>query len=152
MGRHVGPSAPASLKIAEHLGQRWIYDPLRRKYVALTPEEWVRQHWIHFLLHELKLPRSRMAIERVISVNGLRRRFDLVIFDRGGRPILVMEFKAQNKSLSMKTLEQVCQYNMALRVRFLVITSGKKTFVFEWNDEKENYVARKMFPEVSELT
>lgn len=138
-------------RIEQQEGRRFIYDPLRGKLVPLTPEEWVRQQWIHRLIHAVGVPPSRLAVERAIRVNRMLRRFDLVVFGRNGRPTLVMECKASNRPLGTQTLEQVCRYNLALNVRFLVISNGVKTFVLERNAEKAEFQRRSEFPSGQEL-
>ena len=95
------PSFDYKLKKAD--GKVWIFDVIRKKYIVLTPEEWVRQHFIHYLLHELKYPRSLVKIEGGLSYNTLSKRSDIVVFDRDGRPWMLVECKSPEFKLSEKS-------------------------------------------------
>lgn len=145
------PPASGGFRIELREGRRCIYDILRRRWVSLTPEEWVRQQWIHYLVHTLQLSPARMAVERRVQVNRLRRRFDLVIFNRQAQPVLVMECKAAGRRLGAEALAQVSRYNLTLQVRFLVITSGSQTYVFERSGTDGTYLPRRQFPQKAEL-
>ena len=109
-------------KIVE--GKKLIFDSIRKKFVALTPEEWVRQNFIQYLIKEKKYPESLMAVEKQILVNGKQRRFDLLIYLRNGQPHLIAEFKAPNVKITQEAFDQVVRYNMALRVERIVVSNG----------------------------
>ncbi|MBS1593403.1 MAG: type I restriction enzyme HsdR N-terminal domain-containing protein [Bacteroidetes bacterium] len=110
-----------------------IFDPIRKKYVALTPEEWVRQHILHYLL-ELGYPSSLMAIERAIEVNGLLRRFDVVVYDRDAQPLILVECKAQSESLDHTVVMQAIAYNLTVKARYLWLTNGTHTYFIRLSD------------------
>lgn len=105
-------------------GRTQIFDAVRKKYVALTPEEWVRQHFIHFLAEEKQFPKSLMAVEAGLKYNGLQKRGDLIVHNRNGDPVLIVECKAPSVKISQATFDQVARYNMALKVKYVVVTNG----------------------------
>ena len=109
-------------------GSQRIYDEFRRKFDPLTPEEWVRQHFVHYLVRHLSYPASLLAIEKEIAVGSLRRRPDLVVYDRNGSPVLIAEFKAPNVRLDEETLFQAALYNKKLRVPYIVLSNGKEHY------------------------
>ena len=99
----------------------YIYDIIRKKYVLLTPEEWVRQHFIHYLIHYKNYAPALVAIEREIDVYGLKKRFDIVCYDRKGKPYLIVECKAASVPLSQQVFDQVFGYNLTLAARYVVV-------------------------------
>lgn len=105
-----------------------IYDPLRRSWLLLKPEEWVRQHFIAFLNSECGVPLGRMANEVAISLNGTSKRCDTVIYDPSLRPVCIVEYKAPNISLSLQTFEQIARYNLVLGVPWLIVSNGLRHF------------------------
>lgn len=116
---------PASqLKIVEAEGSRKVLDIVRRKYVTLTPEEWVRQHIIHFLVNYKEVPVSLMAVEKSFRMGRLTKRFDLAVYNKQAQPVLLVECKAPTTPLSQKVIDQTIRYNMMLHVKYLLITNG----------------------------
>ena len=108
-----------------------VWDPLRKKSVALTPEEEVRQ-WFISVLHEgMKVPEHMMMSEVALSWNGLDYRADVVVYDRQAHPLMVVECKRPEVELTQEVVDQAIRYNQALDVRYIVITNGLKTFMFE---------------------
>jgi hypothetical protein len=107
---------------------RVIFDEVRRKFVALTSEEWVRQHILHYLLYDKKYPRSLIAVERGIELNGLQKRFDVVVFAADGLPKMIIECKAPEEPLNDKVFEQIARYNLSLRVNYLWVTNGTANY------------------------
>jgi hypothetical protein len=101
-----------------------IFDAVRKKYVALTPEEWVRQNFISWLIQELKYPISHIAIERELLLNEMKKRFDVVIFNKDNNPAMLIECKAPDVKISQKTFDQAARYNMVLKLKYLVVTNG----------------------------
>ncbi len=116
-----------------------IYCEVRKKWVTLTPEEVVRQLFILYCSREDIYPLARMSVEKAIVVNGLSKRYDLAIHDREGQPILLVECKAPHISLDQSVIDQVARYNMAMGVKYLVVTNGMSTYVFEIDHAKSNY-------------
>ena len=116
-----------------------VFDPLRKKHVALTPEEQVRQSFIRWLNLERNYPMTLMASEYTLPYNRLVFRCDLIVFDTTLRPLLIVECKAPHVRITNAVVEQIVRYNLALKVRYLVITNGTVTFACRWNDEKGKY-------------
>ena len=101
-----------------------IFDAIRRKYVALTPEEWVRQHFVQFLIQERGTPRSLIAIEAGFTYNRMPRRADVIVHGRDGRPLLVAECKSPDVEIRQSAFDQIARYNTVLQARYLVVTNG----------------------------
>ncbi|MCF6333245.1 MAG: type I restriction enzyme HsdR N-terminal domain-containing protein [Draconibacterium sp.] len=112
-------------------GKQLIFDSIRKKFVVLTPEEWVRQNFIQYLKNEKKYPETLMAVEKQIIVNGKQRRFDLLVYLRNGQAHLIAEFKAPNVKITQDAFDQVVRYNMALRVERVVVSNGLQHFACE---------------------
>lgn len=115
---------PFEYKVKKSAGKLWIFDVVRRRYFVLTPEEWVRQHVVHYLIGYRGYPPALVAVEREISVCGLRRRFDIVCFDRSAAPYLVVECKAPSVELTSTVFDQAFRYNLSLRARYVAVTNG----------------------------
>lgn len=105
-------------------GQSRIFDILRRRFVALTPEEWVRQHFVHFLIQYKGYPSALMGNEISITLNGTTRRCDSILYSKDGTPIMIMEYKAPSIPVTQKVFTQICSYNYVLRVPYLVVSNG----------------------------
>lgn len=122
-------SLPAfDYKVKRQSGAEMIFDVIRKKYVILTPEEWVRQHVVHYLMDVLRYPPALIALEREIDLYGLRRRFDIVVFDRCGNTHLLIECKAPTVELTRRVFDQAFRYNMTLAAPYVAITNGVKHF------------------------
>ena len=115
-----------SIKLRETDGRREVFDMVRNRFVALTPEEWVRQHFIQYLHEELLYPIELMQVEGAISLNGMTRRCDIVVYDEDVKPLIIVECKKETVPLSQKVIDQACLYNLVLQVPFLCITNGKQ--------------------------
>ena len=107
-----------------------FFDPVRKKWVPATPEEEVRQQFIQFLLTVKNIPASHLSVEREITVNGLLRRYDLVVFDEEGKPWMVVECKAPHVKLTQEVMEQAGRYNKTLQAPLIGITNGKDNKFF----------------------
>jgi hypothetical protein len=101
-----------------------IYDAFRKRWVALTPEEWVRQHFLHFLVDAHCYPKNRIAVEFTLSLHGMKKRADIVVFDSAMQPWMLVECKQVDVQLSQAVFDQVARYNLSLHVPFLVVTNG----------------------------
>jgi hypothetical protein len=101
-----------------------IFDVLRKRYIILTPEEWVRQHFLNYLVVHLQYPKSLIKVEGGLTFNTLRKRSDIVVYNRQGEPWMVVECKAPDLKLSQKIIEQASTYNHTLKARYIVITNG----------------------------
>lgn len=109
-----------------------IFDFVRKRYVALTPEEWVRQHLLRFLHETYRYPASLMAVEKAVNVNGLTQRADVVVYNREGKPWMIAECKAPSVALSRDTFYQAARYNLSLQVPFFLMTNGEDHFCIEY--------------------
>lgn len=116
------------LKIKEEDGKLKVLDFLRRKFVALTPEEYVRQHFVEFLAEVLHYPRGLMSNEVALDINGLHRRCDTLVSDRSGRPFMVVEYKAPGVSISQRVFDQIARYNMVIGAKYLVVSNGLRHY------------------------
>lgn len=118
----------------------WIFDVIRKKYLVLTPEEWVRQHFVHYLIVEMKYPKALIKLEGGLTYNTLAKRSDIVVFDRKGKPWMVVECKAPEQTMNEATLRQASMYNKKLLAPYLTISNGLKTFFFEINFQTGNTI------------
>ena len=121
----------------ENDGRTEGFDPIRKKWVVLTPEERVRQQLVLFLLNVKKIPASHISVERSITVNGLTRRYDLVVFAPEGNPWMVVECKAPEVEITQAVVEQAGRYNKTLRAPILGVTNGSAHFFFTRDFETE---------------
>jgi hypothetical protein len=121
-----------------------IFDSLRKKYVVLTPEEWVRQHFIMFIREELHYPPGFISVEKGLSVNDRKKRADIVVYDSKGNPWMIIECKAPKVKLTESAFYQAATYHMKLEVKYLVVTNGLAHFCCKF--EKENFTFTQNFP------
>ena len=140
-----------SFKIKSDLQRKLIFDEFRKKYVVLTPEEWVRQNFMKFLVAEKSYPISLTAVEKKVDVNGLSQRFDAVVFNRKGQPSVIIEFKAPSVKISQEVFDQIARYNMSLKVDFLIVSNGLKHYCCKMDYEKNTYYFLKDIPDFSEI-
>ena len=116
-----------------------IFDILRRRYVTLTPEEWVRQHFIHFLIEYKGYPAARMGNEISLDLNGTRKRCDSVLYDKEARPIMIIEYNAPHIPITQETFQQISRYNMKLHVPWLIVSNGMEHYCCQVDYEKGEY-------------
>lgn len=126
---------PFEYRLREAEGKRWIFDSVRKKFVALTPEEWVRQHIVNYLVAHLHYPRTLLRIEGGLTYNQLAKRSDIVVYDRAGGPWMVVECKAPMLKLSRQVIHQAAAYNATLRARYVAVTNGLAHVVCEVGKE-----------------
>ena len=116
---------PFNIKVAEREGQTTIYDFLRHRYLRLTPEEWVRQHFTHYLVEHKGYPTALLANEVTIDVNGVARRCDSVLYKAaGGMPRMIIEYKAPHIHITQSVFQQIYSYNSVLRADYLIVSNG----------------------------
>jgi type I site-specific restriction endonuclease len=139
------------LKIRDHGVKTEVFDFIRKKYVVLTSEEWVRQHFIHYLVQYIQIPPTLIAVESALKFNRLKKRSDIVIYNTKGKPCLVVECKAPEIALSQDVFDQAAMYNMTLKVPFLVITNGMVHYVCRIDHEKKSFTFLKELPPFNEL-
>lgn len=131
------PSYPA--KIVAREGKNYIYDEIRKKEIVLTPEEWVRQNFIHFLINYHNYSKNYIKIEKQIKVNDRLKRFDGLVYDKNGNPIVLIECKAPEVKITQATFSQIATYNMTLQVPYLIVTNGMNHFICEIDFENNTY-------------
>ncbi len=138
-----------SFRIKTINNKEYIFDSLRRKFVRLTPEEWVRQNFMQFLVVEKHYSPSLIVIEALVKVNSNPQRADLIVFDRMGNPALVAEFKAPEVLVTQQTFDQIARYNMQLKVNFLIVSNGLVHYCCRINHTEKTYT---FLPEIPDFT
>ena len=137
----------SSLKLGrDSAGATIVWDPLRKKNIRTTPEEMVRQLWIIYLLDQLNLNRKLIAVERAFQIMGMRRRFDLVIFDPSTHPVLLAEFKGPEVPVRQVAFDQIARYNMQLHVPYSLISNGTMHYCFKIDDDRKEFVWQEKLP------
>jgi len=139
------PTYSFNIKFKEQ--RKYIFDFIRKKYVLLTPEEWVRQNFLKYLVEEKKYSASLIAVEKEFKLNTLSKRSDAVVYNQSGQPFLIIECKATNVKIDQKVFEQIARYNMKLNVEYLVVTNGLVHYCCKIDVENQNYYFLKDIPE-----
>lgn len=116
-----------------------VFDVLRKKFVILTPEEWVRQHVVNFLLTEKKMPQSLLNVEKQLKVNQMLKRYDLLVYNPDGSIHLVVECKAASVPITQETFDQIARYNLALNAKYLMVTNGLQHYYCQMDYKQEKY-------------
>ncbi len=132
-------------KITDKDGKNYIFDIIRKKNVVLTPEEWVRQHIVRFLI-ENDYPPSLISVERQITFNQLKKRFDILVYNNQAAPIMLIECKSPEVKLSQETLNQIALYNTQFKVDYLFISNGLKHLICRYDKDTNKYKAVENFP------
>jgi len=142
---------PYATKVAVRDGKNTIWDIIRRKYVALTPEEWVRQHFVHFLVEHKGYPASLLANEVALTLNGTSRRCDTVLYDRTLSPRMIIEYKAPHIPITQKVFDQICRYNLVFRVDYLIVSNGLSHYCCRMDYAHQSYQFLQDVPSYGEL-
>jgi hypothetical protein len=132
-------------------GKIQIFDLLRKKYITLTPEEWVRQNFIAWLINELQYPAGLIAIEKEVVVNTLKRRYDIVVHNREGAPVMLVECKSPKVKISESVFSQIARYNLELKVNYLVVTNGMNHYCCKINFEDAAFEFLQEVPSYEEI-
>jgi type I site-specific restriction endonuclease len=138
-----------SFKIKSKENKPYIWDEIRKKYLLLTPEEWVRQHTVQYLIQEKKYSPDWMAIEKQFSINNIHKRADIVVFNKKMLPYIIVECKAPNVKITQETFDQIARYNLALDAKYLMLTNGLQHFYCQMNFEKKTYIFLEELPSFS---
>ncbi|MEA1898853.1 MAG: type I restriction enzyme HsdR N-terminal domain-containing protein [Bacteroidota bacterium] len=133
-------------------GQLRIFDEVRKKYVALTPEEWVRQNFIRYLVDKKQVPAGLVVIEKTLLMNTMSRRPDILIHDKQGNPVMIIECKAPEVKISQDTFDQIARYNSVLRVPYLVVTNGMQHFCCLMDYPNSSYRFIEDIPDYPDMT
>lgn len=112
------------LNVKKNGNRLLVFDRLRKRFVALTPEEWVRQHFVEYLIQEKQFPSALMGNEVSLTQNGIKRRCDTLVADRQGKPLVIVEYKAPEIEITQQVFDQIVRYNMVLRARYLMVSNG----------------------------
>ena len=123
--------SPSTISIKNKNGLSHIFDIIRKKWLILTDEEWVRQNLIHYLIHQLHYPASLIAVEKEFKIGTVRKRFDILVYDQQHQPWMLIECKSQEIKLSDVVLQQALLYHATVQVKYIVITNGKETLIVE---------------------
>ena len=138
---------PYPIKITERGEKRLIFDFLRRKYVALTPEEWVRQHFVHYLVETKGYPKNLLANEVELKVGDKKLRCDTLLYKGDLQPRMIIEYKAPTIPLQQKTFDQISAYNLLLKVDYLVVSNGLQHYCCKMDYEQQCYVFLEQLPD-----
>jgi len=138
-------------KIRSVNGKNEIFDFLRHKFVALTPEEWVRQHFTHYLINEKAYPAGRTVQEAFVLYNGRKKRCDTVIYNDTLQPLVIVEYKAPNVDITQKVFDQISAYNFALHVNYLIVSNGMKHFCCRMDYENHRVEFLPDIPDYNQL-
>ncbi len=125
----------------------YIFDLIRKKFVVLQPEEWVRQHVLHYLLFDKKYPKSLINVEKQLTFNGLKKRYDIVVFKPDGSIEILVECKAPSIQVTQNVFDQIAQYNLKLNANYLIVTNGLQHFYCEIDSTLEKYTFLRQIPD-----
>lgn len=142
---------PYPVRLNEENGKQKIFDTLRRRYVALTPEEWVRQHFVHFLINHKHYPASLMANEVRLTIGEKNVRADSVLYDTRLRPRMIVEYKAPHIAITQKVFDQISVYNLLLHVDYLVVSNGMQTYACKMDYDNQKYLFLEDIPEYDNI-
>lgn len=128
-----------------------IFDRCRQKYVALTPEEWVRQNMVEYMIQVKKFPPARIANEVTVNINGMKKRSDSVIYDKEMRPRIIIEYKAPTVKITQKVFDQIATYNFELDVDILIVSNGLEHYCCRMDKENRKYFFLREIPDYDSL-
>lgn len=127
------------LRLKDEDGQRWVFDEVRKKFLVLTPEEWVRQHLVHFLIQEKQFPKSLIQLEGGLKYNGLLKRNDILAYNQQGEKLFLAECKAPSVKITQEVFDQIARYNFVHRVKWLLVSNGLEHYCCKLDWETESY-------------
>ncbi len=139
------PTSNFRLKSSEN--KTLIFDNLRKKYLVLTPEEWVRQHFVRFLIDYKNYPISLIALEKQLTINNRKKRTDILVFNTLGTPDIIVECKAPSIKITQDTFDQIARYNLKLKANYLIVTNGLEHFYCKMDFENETYIFLREIPD-----
>ncbi len=139
------------LKLKQEKGKTYVFDLSRKKFIVLTPEEYVRQQFLQFLFHEKNYPKGLTATEASLRINKLKKRADIVLFDTNGKAKLIVECKAPEVKITQKTFDQIVRYNMEFKADYLIVTNGLSHYCAKISYADNSFVYLKDIPHFSDL-
>lgn len=126
-----------------------IFDSIRKKFIILTPEEWVRQHTVCYLLQEKQYPKSYINVEKLLKINSLNKRYDIVVYQPDGSFFLLVECKAPEVVITQNTFDQIARYNMVAKAKYMMVTNGINHYFCQMDYNEEKYIFLPELPEFS---
>ena len=138
-------------RLRNHGQSKQIFDSIRKKFVALTPEEWVRQHLINFLVKEKKYPASLLAVEMPLLLNNLKKRADIVAYNNKGEAIVLVECKAPTVKITQSSFDQAARYCLATDIILIIVSNGITNYCAEIDRVNQTYIFRKEIPDFTEI-
>lgn len=140
------------LKIIDKEGKKYIFDPIRKNYYVLTPEEWVRQNLVLYLTNEKNYPLNLIRVEQKLEGKGQFFRSDLVVYNRKGIAVMIVECKAEKVKISQDVFEQISKYNLQFKVDYLLVTNGLHNYICKINHSDKTYEFMKDIPDYEEIS
>jgi len=141
----------STIKTKVENGKELLWDVVRAKYVVAGPEEWVRQSVLHYLIKDKEVPKGLIAVEKTVKVNGLNKRFDILVYNQKTQPILIVECKAPSVALDKKTFEQISRYNLSLKVPYWFVTNGTNNYCCYFDGAKNKLHVLSEIPQFQEM-
>ncbi len=138
-------------KVQDRGGSAVVFDAVREKWIPLLPEEWVRLHTVQYLIKEKGVPAGLIGIEKAFKYKGMQRRADVIVHDRQGRPVLMVECKAPSVKIDQSVFDQVARYNLVIHARYLFVTNGLQHYCCEVDREKKAYTFLEDLPDYTQL-
>ena len=142
---------PFDINVKKTNNRLMVLDRLRRKYVALTPEEWVRQHFINYLITDKAYPQSLISNEIQINLNNQKKRCDSVVYDRELHPIVIIEYKSPDVNITQAVFDQIVRYNIVLKVKYLIVSNGLNHYCCRMNYDTQEFCYLPDIPQYDEL-
>ncbi|MCR5455196.1 MAG: type I restriction enzyme HsdR N-terminal domain-containing protein [Bacteroidales bacterium] len=139
------------LNIKSDAQSKYIFDIIRKKFLVLTPEEWVRQNFVHYLVEALHYPPSLMMTENGLKLFNTQKRSDIVVYDRNGHPLAVVECKAADVKITQETFNQVARYNIKFKAPIIIVTNGIKHYCARYDADTSQYTFLNSIPEYSQI-
>jgi len=140
-----------SFKLKSEGGRKLIFDEIRRKYVVLTPEEWIRQNFVRYLISEKSFPSSLISLEQQFEYNRMVKRVDILVYNRSGKPVMMIECKAPGTKINQAVFDQIALYNLRFKVQFLAVTNGVDHYCCKYDKAGQGYIFLKQIPDYQAL-
>ncbi len=140
-----------NLKIIHKNNKRYVFDIIRKKYIVLSPEEWVRQNLLMFLIEEKSYPRNLIRVEQQLEGDDMFFRADAIVYDNKGKALMIIECKADNIKITQKVFEQVSKYNLHFKVEYLLVSNGKENYICKLNYTDKTYQFIDEIPNYEEI-
>ena len=141
----------SKLRVRKTNGKSHVFDRVRKKYVLLTPEEWVRQNFLTYLIEHKLVPEALVSIEMNIKFNQLNHRVDMAVHNRDYKPVLIVECKAPSVKITQETFDQIARYNLILDVNHLILTNGIKHYCCKMDAKNKSYDFQKNIPSFTDM-